>query len=228
MTAGAEHDPWPAVPTWSLVAAVAGGLGVMLYVGAWAVAGVLTPGYDPLRQAISELFALGAPDLAQGLVSGALTLTGLLLAACGPALHRGLPGKGATGPVLVTVSGLATLGVVAFPCSAGCPGYGTSLTDSLHTITAGAAYLTLVVAPVVFGLRLRGLAPWFARASLLLGTIAVVGFVLRYGGVVPVLGGLQQRIMNTVADAWYVLAALEVARRWRLTRSPAGAPAPDA
>ena len=40
---------------------IAGIAGVTLYVGTWFVLGLLAPGYDPLRQAISELFDLGAP-----------------------------------------------------------------------------------------------------------------------------------------------------------------------
>ena len=36
-------------------------VGVVAYVATWAVLGIVAEGYDPLRDAISELFDLGAP-----------------------------------------------------------------------------------------------------------------------------------------------------------------------
>lgn len=205
--------------------AVAGALGVLAYISAWAVAGALTPSYDPLQQAISELFARGAPAGPRWLVAGALMATGVLLAAMGPALHHGLPGRGMAGPVLTSLSGAGTVAVALAPCSDGCPGFGSSLTDSLHTLTAAFGYLTLLAAPIAFAWRLRHHLPRIAAVSALLGGIAAVGFALRYGGVVPAVPGLQQRVMNTVADLWYVLAAGVVVHRrrrarWRHVPSP--------
>lgn len=176
---------------------------------------MLTPGYEATQQAISELFATGAPPTPRWLVAGSLVVTGVLLAIVGPALHRGLPGDGLAGPVLASVSGVATIAVAAFPCTDGCPGYGTSVTDSMHTLAAGVGYLALITAPIAFGLRLRGHDDRLARVSIAVGTLAVVGFVVRYGGLYLPYGGLQQRVMNTLADAWYVLAAVVVVRRWR-------------
>lgn len=204
------------VPRWAAWTAVAGAVGVVLYVSAWAVAGTLIPGFDPLRQAISETFATGVPATPRVLVTAALLLTGVLLTAAGPALHRGLPGTGLVGPVLVAVSGLGTIAVAFAPCSAAdCPGSATSTVDTLHTVTAGVSYLALITAPVAFAVRVRARNPAFATVSAVLGGLAVLGFVLRYSGVVPALPGLQQRLFNTVADLWYVVAAIEVVRRRR-------------
>lgn len=209
------------IPRWAVVVSALGAAGVVAYVTAWAVAGVLTPGYDPRRQAISELFALEAPTGPRLLLIAALVVTGVLLVAMGPALHRGLPGEGLAGPVLTSLSGIGTVAVALAPCSDGCPGFGTSLTDSLHTLTAAFGYLTLIAAPLAFAVRLRPHLPWFAAVSAVLGGVASIGFVLRYGGVVPSMPGLQQRILNTTADVWYVIAALVVVERAR-TRRPEG------
>ena len=117
---------------------------------------------------------------------------------------------------------LGTVGAAVLPCTEGCPGYGTTFTDSMHTLTAGVGYLALISAPVAFGLRLRGHDDRFARVSIAVGTLAIVAFVVRYGGLYLPYGGLQQRVMNTLADAWYVVAAVVVVRRWRGARDQAG------
>lgn len=208
------------VPRWAAVTAVAGAVGVILYVASWFVAGLLIPGFDPLHQAISETFASGVPDAPRRLVTAALLVTGVLLTAAGPALHRGLAGDGLTGPVLVTVAGLGTIAVAFAPCSAvDCPGSATSRIDTMHTLTAAVSYLALITAPVAFAVRTREERPGFAAVSALLGGLAIVGFVLRYSGALPPLPGLQQRIFNTLADLWYVVAAVEVVRRRRAHRA---------
>lgn len=209
-----NDDP---LPRWVVPVLVAGAVGVIGYVSAWALAGVWTEGYDPTRQAISELFALDAAARPAWVVRAALVVTGVVLLPFGWALHVILPGKGLAGPILASISGVATALIVAFPCTAGCPGIGASTTDTWHTIVAGTGYATLVLAPVAFGVRMRGHDDRFAALSITMGLIAGLGFVARSFGVGSELTGLSQRVFNTLADAWYVIAAF-VATRY--ARSP--------
>jgi hypothetical protein len=195
------------------VAAIAAIVGLGAYIGGWAIAGVVRAGYDPREQAISELFELGAPCTSRGWIVVGLLLSGVALIAFGPTLDRGLPGTGRLGPLLVVVSGVFTVLVVAAPCSPGCPGTGTAWNDTAHTITAGAGYASLVLAPLAFAWRLRRAAPRLAAWSFALGAVAGAGFVVRYLGVVPAWPGAQQRLFNTVADAWYLLVAVRLLRR---------------
>lgn len=191
--------PWVRATLWgSLVA-------VTTYIGGWAVAGQLRPGYDPREQAISELFELGAPWASRGLLVVGLLASGVAFLALAPALHRTLPGHGLTGPVLVAIAGVGTLGVLAAPCTPGCPGAASSTLDLWHSVTAGAGYTALAAAPMAFAWRLRGVEPGMARWSALLAVAALVLFAIHSlgGGLLP--PGLQQRVFNTVADAWYVL-----------------------
>lgn len=204
-------------PRWVAPVALAGAVGVLAYILAWAIAGLLWSGYDPIRQAISELFAAGAPATPRTLLSAALVASGVALITFGPALHRGLPGRGLAGPVLAVVSGVFTILAVVFPCSDGCPGAGSSFTDAAHTWVAGIGYVCLILAPLAVGWRIRPWLPRFARWSFLLGGVALVGFMLRIG-VLDVYGGLQQRLFNTTADAWYLLAAAVLYRRARAPR----------
>jgi len=198
-----------------VVAAVAGAVGVVLYVGSWAIAGVLWDGYDPARQAISELFALGAPPAPRWLVSAGLIVSAVGLVVFGWALDRGLPGRGRLGPALAMLSGVMTLGVVAFPCSAGCPGMGETLTDTGHVVTATVGYLALILAPLAIGWRVRQDLPGFAAASWIIGGLALALLLVRTAGFAPDLSGLQQRVFNTIADAWYLVAAVVLVRRNR-------------
>jgi hypothetical protein len=210
-------DAFP-VPGWVRGAMWFGLLAVALYVAGWAVAGQLREGYDPTRQAISELFALGSPWPSRGPVLAGLVLSGVAFLVLAPALHRALPGRGRLGPVLVVVAGVGTLGVVAAPCTDGCPGTGTSTTDTWHAITAGVGYGALVLAPLAFAWRMRGALPAMAAWSAAIGATALVLFAVHVLGVLDAASGLQQRLFNTIADAWYVLVAVWVLRRDTLAR----------
>ena len=188
-------------------------VGLGTYVAGWWIAGTVRAGYDPREQAISELFELGAPWASRGWLIAGLLLSGVALIAFGPALDRGLPGMGRLGPALVVISGVFTVLVVAAPCSPGCPGTGTAFNDTAHTVTAGVAYVTLVLAPLAFAWRLRRVAPGLAAASGVIGGLAVAGFAVRYLGVIPQGQGFQQRLFNTIADVWYLVVAVRLVRQ---------------
>jgi len=204
--------PVVAQPRWVRAALWAGICGVVLYVAGWALAGALRTDYDPSQQAISELFAFGAPWVSRGPLLVGLVLSGLAMIALAPALHRSLPGHGVSGPVLVAVAGAGTLGVVLAPCSEGCPGVDAGGTDAAHALAAAVGYLALVTAPLAFGWRLHRVLPWVARWSWLLGGVAVTGLAVRYLGLATALPGLQQRLFNTVADLWYLGIAVWLLR----------------
>jgi hypothetical protein len=217
MVSAATGRP-PAVATVPLPRWVRGSLwfglvAVTLYIAGWALAGRVRPGYSPATQAISELFELGAPWTSRGLLTVGLALSGIAFLVLAPALHRALPGDGILGPALVVLAGVGTLGVLAAPCTEGCPGFGTTATDTWHVITAGLGYSALASAPLAFGWRLRRDWPDLARWSAIIGGLSVTLFVIHVAGLVPTLTGLQQRVFNTVADAWYVLVAFWLLRR---------------
>src|SRR6056297_3414396 len=198
---------------WQRAALWFGLVAVVAYVGGWVAAGMLRAGYDPRQQAISELFELTAPWSSRGLLVGGLLLSGAAFLVLAPVLHRALPGDGRLGPVLVVIAGIGTLGVVAAPCSPGCPGAATTTTDLWHTITAGAGYTALVGAPLAFAWRLRHAEPRLAAWSAAIGGVAGLLFGAYVIGVTTAAPGLQQRAFNTLADAWYVVIAVWLLRR---------------
>ena len=204
-----------ALPRWVHRVAVFGLIGVTAYVVSWAVAGAITDGYDPMSQAISELFAIGAPTVPRLLLVASLAASGVALIAFGAAMDRGLPGEGRAGPVMTVLSGVMTVAIVAFPCTAGCPGFGTTSTDTMHVVVAGTGYLALLLAPLLVAWRVRDHDRSLAVWSVVLGGVALAGFVVRNLGVADGLAGLQQRVFNTTADLWYVVAAIWLLRRPR-------------
>jgi hypothetical protein len=186
---------------------------VTAYVAGWLVAGRVREGYDPRQQAISELFELGAPWSSRALLVAGLALSGVAFLALAPALHRCLPGEGLLGPGLVVVAGIGTLGVIAAPCSPGCPGAATTSFDAWHTVAAGVGYSALVAAPLAFAWRLRRPERSLAIWSALIGGVAAVLFVAYLLGFFDRAPGLAQRAFNTLADAWYVFVAIWLLRR---------------
>lgn len=182
------------------------------YVTSWAVAGLLEPGYDPTQQAISELFDLDASPVSRLLLSSGLLVSAVGLVVFGRVLHRRLPGTAILGPAAIVGSGVATGVIVAFPCTAGCPGIGTTWLDTGHSLAATIGYALLLLGPLLIGLRVRGPLPTLARWSFLLGGTAVAVFVLGTTGISGAGWGLTQRVFNTVADVWYVVAAVWLLR----------------
>jgi hypothetical protein len=81
-------------------------------------------------------------------------------------------------------------------------------------------YGALVLAPLAFAWRIRGPLPWLARWSALIGGVGLALFANYLLGLVDQAPGLQQRVFNTVADAWYVLVAVWLLRRDVAARGP--------
>ncbi len=209
--------PGPAAraPRWVRGTLWFGLVAVTAYVLGWLVAGRVRDGYDPSQQAISELFELGAPWPSRGLMIVGLALSGVAFLLLAPVLDRCLPGEGRLGPVLVAVAGIGTLGVIAAPCSPGCPGAATTPFDLWHTIAAGVGYGALVLAPLPFAWRLRSAERTLAVWSVVIGGVAGALFLGYLGGAFAAAPGLAQRGFNTLADAWYVLIVVWLLRRDR-------------
>ena len=206
-----RRDAAPAsLPGWVRAAAWFGVFGVTAYIASWLVAGWLVPGYVATDQAISELFAVGAPAGPRALVVAGLAVSGVAFLVLAPALDRALPGRGRLGPVLVAVAGLGTLAIIAAPCTLGCPGVGTTSTDTWHVVWAGVSYVGLTTAPLAVAWRVRTADPVLTRWSWSLGGVSAALLAAYAAGVLPLPGGLQQRTFNTLADVWYLLVARRI------------------
>lgn len=198
-----------------MLGAWAGIAGPVLYVATWAIAGAVQPGYDPVSQAISELGAVGVPT--QAAMSAGFVVFGLLALPFAVALRDGLPVRSAALAWAAAVCGLATVGAAVFPCTEGCPGPGTTATDTGHSVVAVVGYLALMATPLLTGVLVRREPGWraFAAWSLAAGGIGSLLMLLWALGVFGDAGGAAQRTFNTLADLWWASAGVALLRRPR-------------
>lgn len=177
----------------------------MAFVFAWALLGGGADRYDPTRDAISELAALGAP-------SRPVMTAGLVALGAGMALYGIALRPRRTWPLPV-VNGVIALAVAALPLG--------GAYDGAHGVAAGLGYVTLAAIPV---LGARHLRPLWARLSVVTGLVS--GLCL-LASVLVARDGLLQRLGLTVAHLWVVVSALGLLRspRSSSTTAPAGAPA---
>lgn len=182
----------------SRVAAAGGIVGPTAFVAAWALLGSRTAGYSPVHDPISGLAASGAPTQAT-MTAGLLALgTGLPVSAI--ALRSALPGPAW---VLAASSGLATLGLAAFPL-------GSPNGDGAHGAFAAVGYATLAALPLAATgpLAGQGRRHW-AAFSLITGAVSAACLLATVSSAAP---GLFQRAGLTVAHLWVVATAADVLR----------------
>ena len=120
----------------------------------------------------------------------------------GLAARRRLPGAAG---MFAIGTGLATLGVAAFPL-------GTPTSGTVHSVFAGLGYATLAAVPIAASRPLvAGGHPALGRVSVLTGLAA--GALLVASAVGAPAHGLTQRAGLTLGDAWVVVSSLAMLLR---------------
>ena len=183
-------------------------LAPVLLIGGTLVAGAMSPGYDPVRQTISELAAGDAPT--RVLMTVFFVLTGL----CHIVTATFARGVGIAGRAAILVGGLATLGVAAFalPTVAG--------SSATHTAFAMIGFIFLAAWPLL-GMRLRSDFPWLVRPlGSILGTAiltaACVWFLITWSSHSSPVVGLVERVAADAEALWPAVVATVLLRRARL------------
>lgn len=176
--------------------------------GGALVAGLLRPGYEPLRDAISELGEKGAPNALLWNVGG-FGMVAVLYAAYAIAVRAGF-GTG----WLFRLTALQSVFIAAgafFDCDPGCPPVPETATMTGHIVVGLAYFAITALLPVVAWRAFRSRPAWasFARPSLAVGAVLVVLFFIG-----PTLGedrvGMWQRAVLLLAYAWQVAVALRL------------------
>lgn len=166
--------------------------GVLGLTAAWVLGGLLTDGFDPVRQSISQLQRDGAAT------ATVLTVAFAGFGAGGLAFARLLP----LGPrIALTVAAVATLGAALSPLGE-VRGGGQ---DGLHLAFGATGYLSLSLLPLLAAASLSGAARRWAIAA----GVVTSGCLL---GTVPAdaVSGALQRIGFLTAHLW--LAGVALAR----------------
>jgi hypothetical membrane protein len=149
--------PLDPVPWWGTAAAVAAPVAL---IGGWWWAGATTPGYDPIRQTISDLAAGDAPT--HWLMTAALVVTGLAYIVTAV----GLRPADSAGRALLGVGGVGVL------LTAWIPNNTQGRNEVGHMIVAYLAFLALTVWPAVIA-RNRPDAPLVLRPRF--GQVVAIG-----------------------------------------------------
>ena len=149
--------PLDPVPWWGTTAAA---VAPVALIGGWTWAGAITPGYDPVRQTISDLAAADAPT--HWLMTAALVVTGLAYIVTAVGLR---PADGA-GRALLGVGGVGVL------LTAWIPNNTEGRNEVGHMIVAYLAFLALTVWPAVIA-RNRPDAPLVLRPRF--GQVVAIG-----------------------------------------------------
>ncbi|HEU0207048.1 MAG TPA: DUF998 domain-containing protein [Pseudolysinimonas sp.] len=187
-------------------AIISSSLAPVLLIGGTLVAGALTPGYDPVRQTISELAAGDAPT--RVLMTVFFVLTGL----CHLVTVFFARGIGIAGRVAFLIGALATLGVAAFPLPS------VAGSSATHTVFAMIGFIFLAAWPLL-GMRFRADLPWLIRpVGSILGTAILtavcVWFLLIWSSHSSPVVGLVERVAADAEALWPAVVATALLR-WR-------------
>lgn len=199
------------------ILAICGVIGPILFIMVIFIFGLIRPGYNPVRQHISELGEVGAPN---GIAfnMAAFLLLGLLMIAFAFGLQHGISeGKGSKlVPILIAVSGVGWVGASFFRCDAGC--VNESVTGMMHDLTAIIPLFGMLMAPLAISPRLKKDSRWqsYRPFSLIMGALAVIFTTVMFStAVFPALEpyrGLIQRLTFYTPLLWMEVMAIRLLR----------------
>ena len=196
--------------------AICGIVGPIQFIVVVLVFGLVRPGYDPIRQYMSELGAVGAPNAIAFNIPE--FLLGLMLIAFAFGLHRGISaGQGSKlAPILIAVSGVGWIGGSIFRCDVGC--VNESVTGTLHGLIGMFGPLPLLIAPLAILPRLKKDNRWqsYRPFSLIMGALGFLFFCVMFSAEVsPALEpyrGLLQRLTFFTPLLWTEVMAIRLLR----------------
>lgn len=190
--------------------------GYALFIGMIVWAGAAWPGYDHLRQFISELGATGAPN-GQTFSLWGFIVPGALLMVFPIAAFLALPRSAASligfGLIVLFASGAFFGGV--YPCDFGCVTEGGSYSQRMHELLGLGGYLTAPLALLLVGLASRR---WPGAAGLF--PLGIAGAVVA-GVAMPMMvmniefDGAAQRALEGAMALWVLACAAFLARNPR-------------
>jgi hypothetical protein len=193
------------------VLAICGMLSPIVYTVMWILGGILQPDYSHIRDDVSSLFAVGAPD--KGLMQSFIITSSVLLFVFYIGLHEGLNDGGGSivGPILFLTSGvLGILVALFFPLDAG--GEIITIRGKMHLILVIGSGLLTIAGMVALWFRLQSVEGWsaFATYSLISAIVALVLVIISGIFIKSKYRGLLERLGVTPYQLYYFSLSLMV------------------
>ncbi|MHA2283420.1 MAG: DUF998 domain-containing protein [Promethearchaeota archaeon] len=193
------------------ILAVCGMLSPIVYTAMWVIGGIIQPEYSHIRDDISSLFAVGAPN--RRLMQVFIITSSVLLFVFYLGLHEGINDGGGsiTGPILLIIS--STLGILVaffFPLDEG--GEFTTLRGKLHLILVATSGILTIIGMIALWLRLHFNAVWsvFATYSLINSIISLILIIITGIFAAGKYRGILERIGVTPYQVYYFVLSLMV------------------
>ena len=193
------------------ILAICGMLSPILYTVMWIICGSLDSDYNHIRDDISSLFAVGAPNrrLSQSLV----ITESVLLFVFFIGLHDGINDGGGSivGPILFLTSSISLILVALFfPLDEG--GELITLRGKMHLVLVVASGIFTIAGMVALWFRLQLVAVWsaFATYSLISAIVSLILVILSGIFATSNYMGLLERLMVTPYQLYYFVLSLMV------------------
>ncbi len=193
------------------VLAVCGMLSPIVYTVMWILGGILQPDYSHIRDDVSSLFAVGAPN--KGLMQSFIVASSVLLFVFYVGLHEGINDGGGSivGPFLfLTSSVLGILVALFFPLDAG--GEIVTLRGKMHLILVVGMGLLTIAGMVALWFRLRLVEVWsvFATYSLISAIVSLILVIISGIFIKSKYRGLLERLGVYPFQLYYFVLSLMV------------------
>jgi len=193
------------------ILAICGMLSPIVYTVMWILGGILQPDYSHIRDDISSLFAVGAPN--KGLMQSFIITSSVLLFVFYIGLHEGINNGGGSivGPLLfLTSSVLGTLVALFFPLDA--MGEIITIRGKMHLILVIGSGLLTIAGMVALWFRLQLVEVWsaFAIYSLISAIVSLVLVIISGIFIKSKYRGLLERLGVTPYQLYYFSLSLMV------------------
>jgi len=193
------------------VIAICGMISPIVYTAMWILGGKLQSDYSPIRDDISSLFAVGAPN--KHLMQSFIIISSVLLFIFYIGLHEGINDEGGSivGPLLFLIS--SVLGILIaffFPLDAG--GKMVTWRGKMHLILVIAMGMLTIAGMIALWFRLHMVPGWsaFATYSLISAIVAVILLIISGIFIEGKYRGLLERFGVTPFQLYYFILPLMV------------------
>ncbi|MHA1968857.1 MAG: DUF998 domain-containing protein [Candidatus Hodarchaeales archaeon] len=193
------------------IVAIGGMLSPIIYTATWILGGILQSDYSHIRDDISSLYAVDAPN--QRLYQSLIIINSVLLFVFFLGLHEGINdgGSAIVGPVILLIS--AAIGILValfFPLDAG--GELITFRGKMHLILVVTMGILQIGGMVALWFRLQSVPGWsaFAIYSLLSAIISFILVIVAGIYATSKYRGLIERIMVSPYQLYYFVLSLMV------------------